>query len=107
PIEKPRIGRRNPRESKPFFLVLLGLAWIWLGGVWPEPSSSSLQVWTALEGRSRRIKRMPRCARVFVLVRALCRFFVSFVVNIDHKGHEEITTKDRKKHEGVGRVLIS
>ena len=32
---------------------------------------------------------------------------MSFVVNIDHKEYEEITTTDRKKHEGVGRVLIS
>ncbi len=54
------------------------------------------------------MKRMPfRCARVFVLVRVLRGIFVSFMVNIYHKEHEEVSTKDRKKHEGVGRVLIS
>ena len=36
PIEMPRIGRRNPRESKPIFLVWLGLALVRLGGIWPE-----------------------------------------------------------------------
>jgi hypothetical protein len=25
----------NPRESKPVSLVLLGLAWVWLGKIWP------------------------------------------------------------------------
>src|SRR5208337_4169159 len=32
PIEKPRIGRRNPRKSKPVFLVRFGLALVRLGG---------------------------------------------------------------------------
>src|SRR5271166_754640 len=36
PLEKPRIGRRNPRKSTPVFLVRLGLALIRLGGIWPE-----------------------------------------------------------------------
>src|SRR5271166_1190431 len=58
----PRIGRRNPRESKPIFLVWLGLALVRLGGILPEATEMAAmqhlqrQALLSLQGRTRSVR---------------------------------------------------
>src|SRR5208282_5651816 len=58
----PRIERRNPRESKPIFLVWLGLALVRLGGILPEATEMAAmqhlqrQALLSLQGRTRSVR---------------------------------------------------